>query len=81
MSFNKKPNSTTTQKTLVKMTYISLQVHWLAEHIPKSVKYKFTKYSLNYFFAYSYSFTNKFIFVALLYFLYFKSDIVPLMHL
>ena len=37
--------------------------------------------SLNYFFAYSYSFTNQFIFVALLYFLYLKSDIVPLMHL
>ena len=41
-SFNKKPNSSTPQWTVAKMTYIWFWVHWLAEHTPKSGQYKFT---------------------------------------
>ena len=41
-SFNKKPNSSTPQWTVAKMTYIWFWVHWLAERTPKSGQYKFT---------------------------------------
>ena len=43
-SFNKKPNSSTPQWTVAKMTYIWFWAHWLAEHAPKSGKYQFAKY-------------------------------------
>ena len=42
-SFNKKPNSNTSQWKVAKMTYIWFWVHWLAEHTPKSGQYKFAK--------------------------------------
>ena len=43
-SFNKKPKSTIEHRKLVKMAYISFWLHWLTEHAPKSVKYRFTKF-------------------------------------
>ena len=43
-SFNKNSKSTIQDRKLVKMAYIWFWVHCLAEHVPKPVKYRFSKF-------------------------------------
>ena len=42
-SFEKKPRRAVNQRKTAWLSFIWFCVHWLAEHAPKSVKYRFTK--------------------------------------
>ena len=44
VSFKKKPRRTIKQRKAARMSYIWFREHWLAEHAPKSVKYRFSKF-------------------------------------